>query len=233
MTRLSVVLAILGFGLVVLFYNHDSGRSFGIENGQFGEMFALLPIAAMLAVGIVASRRSLGESLRQLAIWVLIIMALVTLYIYRGDLRSVSDRLLAGLMPGRAVVVTTSEGGQEVILHKMLGGHFEASVDINGVAIPMLIDTGATTIALSFEDAVRVGIDPDTLQFSRVIMTANGQARAAAIRLSRVAIGPIIREDIGASVTEPGKLGQSLLGMSFLSTLGSLQIQTDEMRLRD
>lgn len=233
MTRLSVVLAILGFGLVVLVYNHDSGRSFGLANDEFGRLFRLLPIAAMLAVAILASRRSLGQSLRQMAIWVLIIMAFVTLYIYRGDLRGFSDRLLAGLMPGRAVVVTTSEGRQEVILHKMLGGHFEANVDIDGVSVPMLIDTGATTIALSFEDAVRVGIDPATLEFSRVIMTANGQARAAPIRLESVAVGPIMRENVGASVTEKGTLGESLLGMSFLSTLGSLQIQTDEMRLRD
>ncbi|MNL89545.1 hypothetical protein D3C87_2199310 [compost metagenome] len=64
-------------------------------------------------------------------------------------------------------------------------------------------------------------------------MTANGRARAARVTLAEVAIGPIVRHNVPASVAEDGKLDQSLLGMSFLSTLGSLQIQTDELRMRD
>ena len=233
MTRLVIVLAIIVFGLVVLFINNDAGQSFGMDNEKFGRLIVLLPFAAMLSAGILVSRRSLGQSLRQLSLWVLIILALVSVYLYRGELQGFSDRLLAGLIPGRAVVVTTSEGGQEVILHKMLGGHFEASVDIDGVTVPMLVDTGASTVALSYEDAMRIGINPDTLQFTRTIMTANGRATAAGVRLPRVAIGPISRGNVEGMVTEPGKLSQSLLGMSFLSQLGSLQIQTDELRLRD
>jgi aspartyl protease family protein len=51
--------------------------------------------------------------------------------------------------------------------------------------------------------------------------------------LGSVAIGPIIRHNVEAMVAENGKLDQSLLGMSFLETLGSMQMQTDELRLRD
>jgi len=65
------------------------------------------------------------------------------------------------------------------------------------------------------------------------VMTANGRTRAAPVTLDRVAIGPIVRTGVAASVAEDGKLDQSLLGMSFLETLGSMQMQTDELRLRD
>jgi aspartyl protease family protein len=88
-------------------------------------------------------------------------------------------------------------------------------------------------VALSRYDAERVGIIPENLTYSMSVMTANGRARAAPVTLSEVAIGPIVRNNVNASVAEDGKLDQSLLGMSFLSTLGSLQMQTDELRMRD
>jgi len=97
----------------------------------------------------------------------------------------------------------------------------------------MLVDTGASRVALSYEDAVKLGLDPDKLAYTQSVLTANGEARAAPVTLSEVAIGPIVRKDIKAMVTEEGKLDQSLLGMSFLSTLDFLQMQTDELRLRD
>jgi aspartyl protease family protein len=81
--RLIVVLAILGLGLAVLIFNHDAGESFGIRNDDFGSLVATLPIILMLSAGIVASRRSFGQSIRQLAIWVLITLVLVTGYLYR------------------------------------------------------------------------------------------------------------------------------------------------------
>jgi aspartyl protease family protein len=233
MNRLNVVLVILGIGLALLVFNHDSGTTFGIDNNDFGRLVYLLPIALMLSAGIWASRRAVSEAARHLLIWLVIILALATAYLYRQDAISVGNRLLAGLIPGRAFVVTTSEGGQEVILHKLLNGHFMADVMINGQDVPMLIDTGASMIALTPEDAERVGLMPENLTYSLSVMTANGRARAASAELGSVAIGPIIRHDVPTMVAEKGKLDQSLLGMSFLDTLGSMQFQTDELRLRD
>ncbi|MFC3164367.1 TIGR02281 family clan AA aspartic protease [Ciceribacter thiooxidans] len=233
MMRLLVVFLILGFGLVVLLFTNGGARNFGMDNDSFGETIRLLPFALLLSVGILASRRSLGETVRQMALWLLITLALVTAYLYRGELRSVGERLLAGLIPGRAVVVTASDGEAEVVLHKSLGGHFVTSVDVDGVPVSMVVDTGASAVALSYEDAVRIGIDPARLSFTRTILTANGRAMAAPARLRQVAIGPILRTDVEGLVVEEGKLDQSLLGMSFLSTLQSLQMRSDELRLRD
>jgi aspartyl protease family protein len=204
-----------------------------MRTDDFGRIVYLLPIALMLAAGIWGRRISVGETLRHLMIWLVLILGLATAYLYRQEAFGVGNRLLAGLVPGRAVVVTTSEGGVEVILHKLLNGHFEADVQINGQTVSMLVDTGASMVALSREDAERVGIIPENLTYSMSVMTANGRARAAPVTLSEVAIGPIVRNNVNASVAEDGKLDQSLLGMSFLSTLGSLQMQTDELRMRD
>ena len=233
MSRLNIALAIIGIGLALLVFNNSNGTTFGINNDDFAGVIYLVPLALVIGAGIWASRHTASQSLRNLLIWLVIIMALATAYIYRGDAQQVGDRLMAGLVPGHAVVVTTSEGGQEVILHKLLNGHFEAQVMINGQPIDMLVDTGASTIALSQKDAERVGIIPENLTYSMTVITANGRARAAPIELGSVAIGPIQRRDVQATVAEDGKLDQSLLGMSFLETLGSMQMQTDELRLRD
>ncbi len=232
MTRLTVALGILALGLVLLFLNHDSGRTLGLGNDSFASLVGMTALLTVFAAGIWRSR-GLSESVRQFALWVLIFLAVVTAYLYRGELESYWARLSGGLMPGRAAVFTDNEGYQEVVLHKVMNGHFEANVAVNGTSVQMLVDTGASTIALSYADAKNLGLDPASLAFTQRLMTANGEARGAPVTLSQVAIGPITRTDVRATVAEDGKLDQSLLGMSFLSTLDMMQMKTDELRLRD
>lgn len=234
MNRLTFVFLVLGIGLALLIINHDSGQTFGISNEQFGEAIYLLPIAGLLSVGILAGNRGgFSTVLRQLAIWLIIILSLVAVYLYRYDFQRFGDRLLAGLIPGRAVVVTTQNGEPEVILNKSMSGHFETNAQVNGTTVHMLVDTGASSVVLSRNDAEAVGINVDNLSYTVTVMTANGRTSAAQVRLSEVAIGPIVRRNISALVAQDGHLDQSLLGMTFLSTLGSLQMQTDELKLRD
>src|SRR3546814_4922263 len=102
MNGLTLLLLVLGVGLALLLFNHDSGQTFGMANEDFGQMIYLLPIAGLLSVGILASRRGdIGQFLRYVAIWLVIILALVTAYLYRHDFSQVGARLAAGLMPGR------------------------------------------------------------------------------------------------------------------------------------
>ncbi|MCJ8518111.1 aspartyl protease family protein [Pseudorhizobium tarimense] len=234
MNGLTFVLLVLGAGLALLVFNHDSGQTFGMANEDFGRMIYLLPIAGLLSAGLLAGRRgNLGQILRYIAIWLVIIMALVAVYLYRYDLQGFGARLSAGLMPGSAVEVTSVDGRSAVIIHRGMGGHFATNATINGQPVSMLVDTGASAVVLSYDDAERIGIDPTSLAFTINVQTANGRATAAPVRLDEIAIGPIVRRSVRAMVTEDGRLHQSLLGMSFLSTLGSLQIQTDELRLTD
>ncbi|MCD2184568.1 retropepsin-like aspartic protease family protein [Rhizobium sp. GN54] len=231
--RFWIILGILGFGLAMLLWNHQSGRTFGLGNDDFAQIVQLSAIAALLAAGFLVTRGRISETLRNAALWLLIMLVFVAGYVYRDDLQSVAGRMTAGLIPGRAVMVTDAAGEQILVLHKMDHGHFQANVQINGGTVPMLVDTGASAVVLSYADAERLGLQPDTLDFNQMVSTANGTALAAPIRLDSLAIGPIERQNVRAMVAGTGRLEQSLLGMSFLGTLGSIEIRGDELRLRD
>ena len=233
MNPLTLLLAILAIGLGLLIANHDAGQTFGINNDDFGRLVALSALATLFAAAALRSRRSFGEGLRQMLTWLLIALVLVSIYVYRFDLQSFGDRLLAGLLPGRAMVITDSEGQQEVVLQKRIDGHFAVDTTVNGHKVSMLVDTGASSIALTYEDAERIGLDPSRLGYTVTVMTANGRTLAAPVTLSEISIGPIRRNNIGAMVAAEGALDRSLLGMSFLSTLDFMQMRSDELRLRD
>ena len=82
-----------------------------------------------------------------------------------------------------------------------------------------MVDTGASQVALTFEDASRAGIYVRDRDFTQQVRTANGVARVAPVTLDRVSIGDITVRDVPASVSERGMLGTTLLGMSFLKRL--------------
>lgn len=233
MNRLTLLLAILAIGLALLIFNHGGGRTFGMNNDDFGRFVALAALVTLLSAGILRSRQHFGQALRLVAIWALIALALVSAYAYRSELQSFGDRILAELLPGRAMVITDSEGQEEVVLRRRIDGHFQANATVNGYEIGMLVDTGASSIALTYEDAERIGLDPANLGYTVTVMTANGRALAAPVTLSEISIGPIERTNIRAVVTAKGNLDRSLLGMNFLSTLDFLQIRSNELRLRD
>jgi aspartyl protease family protein len=97
----------------------------------------------------------------------------------------------------------------------------------------MMVDTGATTIALSFEDAERLGLNPNGMDFAFTVLTANGPARTAYVTLPEIEVAGIKRTNVRAGIAERGKLSESLLGMNFLSSLSSFTISGDEMKLQD
>lgn len=233
MSRLGFVLAFLMIGLAVLLVMPAGGKIGGLKQEQIAELIAFLPLIAMIGAGILASRRNIGQSVRHLFIWLAIILGLASLSMFREDAKHMGARLLAGLMPGHAVTITDSKGRSEVILSRSIGGHFTAEVTVNAQPISMLIDTGASSVTLTYEDAVTVGIIPENLVYSARVKTANGETTAAPIDLTMVQIGPIRRENVPALVTRQGAMDQSLLGMSFLTTLSSLHMKSEELRLKD
>ena len=234
MNRLTFVLLILAGGLVLLAFNAENGRTLGIANDDFARLVALLPFVTVLGASLLIGHRyPLGKVARDLLVWLVIALGLVVVWLYRGDLQVIGNRVLAALMPGRAVVSTSRGGTTEIILSKAMNGHFQADVEINGQSVSMLVDTGASSVSLSWEDAYAVGLNPQNLVYSETVMTANGRARAAPVTLAVVSLGPIQRRNVPALVATQGRLDQSLLGMSFLSTLGSLRMQADELRLED
>jgi len=127
-------------------------------------------------------------------------------------------RQALGVIPcslnGKTPVVANAEGGQAKIRSE--NGHYFPRVTINGVALPMMADTGATVVSLSAEDARRIGIDPQSLQFTGKAQTANGTVRKAPITLPEITIEGFVLRNIPAACCVTGI---SLLGMSALERL--------------
>lgn len=131
-----------------------------------------------------------------------------------------------------AIQPQASGGGITVSLTQDARGHFTAEPQINGVRLSMLVDTGASVIALSAEDASRAGIFPNAADFKIPVNTANGTVKAAQVRLREVQIGRIAVRDVEAVVMPPGRLAGSLLGMSFLKRLASFNVSGGTLVLR-
>ena len=166
--------------------------------------------------------------LRDAVTWLALGLGLVTIYAYQDELMPIAGRVVGELLPGSAMTVEESTGGvTEVRIRKRLDGHFNATVKVNGKPISMIVDTGASSIVLRPEDAEKAGIDPGSLTYRVPVLTANGRAMAARVRLDKVAIGPLDRDKVDALVAQPGALTQSLLGMSFLSRLRSYEFSGD------
>lgn len=230
---LNIVLGLMALALLLLIVNHDSGRTLSMPNDEFASLTYLALIGAVIAAGLVGSHRHIGELIRNLFLWGVIILTLVAGWTWRDQLRDLGGELIASLNPARPVVLTAAGENPEVALRKAANGHFVTDAVVNGADIRFMVDTGATTIALTWQDAIDAGIDPEKLEFTLPIMTANGTALAASTRLDRVEIGPIVRTDLRATVAQQGKLEQSLLGMNFISSLSSFEMRRHEVILRD
>ena len=102
-------------------------------------------------------------------------------------------------------------------------GHFMLTAAVNGARIRVVVDTGASLVALSLEDAQAAGINRSEMLFNRITRTANGAARFALVTLREIQIGQLSVENVPAAVIE--SLDQSLLGMSFLMRLKSFEIR--------
>ncbi|MGB3408418.1 MAG: TIGR02281 family clan AA aspartic protease [Jannaschia sp.] len=170
---------------------------------------------------ILANRHRMGQMLQQAALWFFIFVGFVVVYGFWNDIRDIA-------VPSQSVSV--ADGGVIVDVPRQRDGHYHLSLEINGVSVPFIVDTGATDLVLTREDAVRIGLDPESLRFFGRAMTANGSVETANVRLDRVVLGEIVDRNVTA-VVNGGEMRQSLLGMSYLQTFGRIEIEDNELRL--
>ena len=111
------------------------------------------------------------------------------------------------------------------------GGEFALRAQINGVAAPMVIDTGATSVVLTYETAKAAGLPLELLDYDVDVETASGHTRAARLTLDRLAIGKLIERSVPALVVPHGQMKTNLLGMSFLDRLESFEVRADRLVL--
>ena len=106
-------------------------------------------------------------------------------------------------------------GGSQIVLTASSGGHFMTSGGINGRAVRFMVDTGATSVAMSIAEAEHIGLKYRDGQ-RMFVGTANGAVPAYKVRLAEVRVGDVVVYDIEAMVV-PAQMEFILLGNSFLT----------------
>lgn len=129
--------------------------------------------------------------------------------------------------PDAPVVVPASQAS----IRKAADGHYWAEAVVDGKAVRFLVDTGATAVSLTLEDARRLGIDTGQLAYTYDVITADGKARAAMVKLASISIAGARVDNVDALVIEKG-LSSSLLGMSYLGRLRAFEATQSALILK-
>lgn len=142
-----------------------------------------------------------------------------------------TDSQSSKTMNAYAAMPEASSGARRVSLRSDKSGHFRAEARVDGRDLDFLVDTGATVIALTQKDAERIGIRPFLSDYTTSVNTANGPAKAARARISRIDIGGVVVRDVDALVMPEGALQQNLLGMAYLSKLKRFEYSSGNLVL--
>lgn len=119
---------------------------------------------------------------------------------------------------------------EQAQLAKASDGHFWADAMVDGRRVHLLVDTGASSVFLTPDDAERLGLEPAGLLYDHTVRTADGESLAAPVKLSSVSVDGVKVADVDALVIGRG-LPASLLGMSYLGRLSRLEGTPTSLRL--
>jgi aspartyl protease family protein len=230
-----IMMLFIGMALIVsvalaFLVSADVGALIGLEQHQFGQLVMLVAVLVLVAGGSFGRRMRFKEMFSGAILWVGIFGLAFVGYSFRTELEQYGTRFLSEFNPGSAYV---SADGDTVRFRRSMGGSFLVAGDVNGGTVKFVFDTGATSVVLTVDDAKRAGIDLEKLRYNVPVSTANGEAKAAFVKIERIQVGNIERRNIDAFVAQAGRLDTSLLGMSFLQTLTSYTVTKDALELRD
>lgn len=193
-------------------------------NGDTGFSAAMLALMLILPLSALLARRlPVGSTLKMAAAWAAIfaVALLAVTAARRNGVRLADVPIALGL--------TSEHGsGNTLIIQRSPDGHFWANVAINGHRLRMLIDTGATTSAISIDTARAARVEVND-PFGVMLNTANGPMIARRATASAFDVGPIHAQDIDLSVAP--SFGTGMIGMNFLSRLKSWRVEGDRMIL--
>lgn len=155
---------------------------------------------------------------------------------------SLAERIVSKDVPlnGTNVVMATDAksryrvmGSRWVEIDPSQYGHYITRAVINGSKVAALIDTGASVVALSYEDAERAGLNPSRLKFDRRVTTANGVTKAAPVMLNHIMVEGIGITNVEGLVMPEGAMRGTLLGMSFLRRLAGFRVEHGTLYLEN
>ncbi len=222
-----MVLTGLLIAAVVFIVRHSQATLGRLSSGD--SVWLVYKIALLVFVGagvFIMFRGRFVKALAAALLWIVLALVLVVGYSYRYELHDVADRVMAELVPGHVIT-----RGRTVEVARTVNGDFDVTAQINGARVAMVLDTGASSVVLTREDAKAAGLPLEVLAYTTNIETANGRARAAPVTLDRLAIGGLVEHSVAALVAQPGQLKTSLLGMTFLNRLQSWEVRGDRLLL--
>ena len=198
---------------------------FGLDDERTAKLVYLLLLAVFIGSGLFSFRNRLSKAMRDFAIWAGVFALLLIGYTYRAPLMSLARPVISEINPSRPLEVIDPNGVKSLVLSRSSNGHFQVSAQIDGTDVTFIVDTGASRSVLTFRDAERAGLQPDTLNYNVPISTANGMAYEAETRIGRMEIGPFAINDMRIGVIREGQLNTSLLGLDVLDRFASWRIE--------
>ena len=230
-----LLLAFLVIAGALLFFRGDVQVLSTMDNTEIAILAAGVLLIAVYVLILLNDEKSRPlRAVRYLLTWAALGLMLVTSYTYRQELSGVIYRVAGELIPAGQTMVVGSEDKSEraVRVRRRFDGHFSVRAAVNGEAMLLLVDTGATTVVLKPADAARAGVAKRDLSYTVPVQTANGLTYAAPVHLRTISIGPLVVHNVDALVARPGSVNENLLGMSFLMRLRSYEFSKDFLTLR-
>ena len=198
-----------------------------VPKAESPSVWYLFGLLALVTSGLVGLRRvNLATALRNLAAWTAIFAAIFVGYTFRGELAAAGAKLVSAINPEHAAVGAKGE----VVIGRGAGDGFYVTGTVNDKPARFLVDTGASDIVLSQDDAARAGLTPTSAQYSRSSETANGVGFGAPIMLKSLTVGTIRLTDVPVQINK-APMSASLLGMEFLKRLPSFEVKGDQLIL--
>jgi len=213
-----IILILFVSGALLLVKNFSSTAMTSDQMANFVYMAVLLTFLAggMFTRDNVNKKQAFGH----LMSWLIIMLVFVMLYSFKGDFAVIKNKMAGSLFPASA---TYNHDGS-VSFNLSDDRHFYVNAYVEGVKVKFMVDTGASKVVLTQNDAKRLGLNLNQLDYTQKSYTANGEVWGAPIKIDSFMVGDYELENVSASINS-GEMETSLLGMAYLNLLKSYRVE--------
>ena len=157
-----LLLAGLAIALLFLILHHEEGSVGSLSNGDFSSLaYGVALLVFLGGTALTLFRERFAQALTAVLLWAAVALLLVVGYSYRFELHEVADRVMAELVPGHVI-----SHGRSVEVARAVSGDFDVSAQINGARVAMVLDTGASSVVLTRDDAKAAGLPLEVLAYT-------------------------------------------------------------------